>query len=113
MRDTADFNLPSADDAHDSSSEATHVLQIATDSNGHNSGRTYYIRAKSIEDYEKILTNINKSAKKARKAAEAKNMFRRVQYNVRKVYESNPFQAIVALMICAVILPQSLRMGER
>ena len=105
MRDTADFNLPHADNAHDGSSEAMHVLQIATDPNGHNSGRAYYLRAKSTENYEHILKSINKGAKVARRAAEAKNTFRRVQYKVRKMYESNAFQAVVAIMIGGVCPP--------
>ena len=105
MRDIADYNMPHTDHAHDGLSEAMHVLQIATDPNGHNSGRSYYLRAKSTEKYEHLLKNINKGAKVARRAVEAKNTFRRVQYRVRKVYESNVFQAVVALMIGGVCPP--------
>ena len=104
MRDTADFNtVLSARSDHDNSNQAEHVLQIATDRDGHNSGRAYYVKALTTEDFNKLLRHLNKSAKVARKAAEAKNAFRRTQYRVRIIYESKPFQAIMALMICAVM----------
>ncbi len=102
MRDTADFNTLLSDPGQHDASNGLHVLQIATEPNGHNSGRAYYVRASSKESCEKLLNQLNRGAKEARKAAEAKNAFRKTQYNVRKVYESQLFQAFTAAMISAV-----------
>ena len=105
MRDTADFNTVLSDHGHDEPSQVLHVLQIATEREGYNSGRAYYVRALSTQACEKLLHHLNKSAKAARRAAEAKNTFRRTQYRLRIVYHSGFFQATMALMICAVSEP--------
>jgi hypothetical protein len=104
MRDTADFNqlLSGQGGQQDEDDESMHVVQIATEMDGHNSGRAYYVRAHSKESCLELLQHINVNAKAARRAAEAKNAFRRTQYRVRKIYQSRPFQVIVAIMICAV-----------
>jgi hypothetical protein len=79
-----------------------HRLQIATVLTGHNSGRAYYLATSSKAGMEELLGKITKSAKAARKRAGAKTLFRMLQLKVRKRYESNIVQALMALMIGAV-----------
>ena len=101
------------------------TLQIATAKDGHNSGRLYYLQAdanEQMEDLKQFIqvfyladlflsweedfwwnTEFQVNAKAARKRAEARTIFRRWQGRVRKIYESQPFQAIVASFISAVI----------
>jgi hypothetical protein len=103
MKDDVDVNLLNVDHGdQDGSDTALHAIQIATDREGHNSGRDYYIQVSSKDSYDRLSAYLRKSAKAAKKRAEAHTAFRRSQWRVRKVYESKPCQVFVALMISAV-----------
>ena len=83
-------------------SNSSFPLQISTIRGGYNSGRSYYIQADSKESREELILMFTKLAKSARKRHEAHNVFRRVQLLARSVYESFPFQTMVAALILAV-----------
>ena len=80
----------------------SHVLQIATREDGHNSGRIYYLATESKESLDDLMSFLTKKSRKARSLAEAKTLYRRIQVKVRKYYESGQFQAIMAILIAAV-----------
>ena len=104
MKDDVDVNIRKVDHGEQDTGDGTrmHAIQIATDREGHNSGRDYYIQVPSKDVYDKLSDHMRKSAKAAKKRAEAQTAFRRSQYKVRKVYESKACQVLVALMISAV-----------
>ncbi len=79
----------------------SNVIQIKTDRDGHNSGRTYYLRTKESDDIVTILSGL---AKSARRRAENKSRFERHQLQVRTVYNSPPFQYLVAALIFGVVM---------
>jgi hypothetical protein len=100
--DTGPHGIPDPDTTPDSG-----AVQIATVKDGHNSGRPYYIKPRDREALEELTRLLKKNSKAARKRAQAANSFRRAQYAVRKVYDSQPFQIFVALLISAVGSPSS------
>ena len=77
------------------------MLQIATNQQGLNSGRTYYLRVES-ETFDDLLRTWSELARKARRRAEAQTLFKKVQREVRAIYDASLFQTCVALMIAAV-----------
>ncbi len=79
-----------------------HALQIRTDTDGYNSGRTYYLQASSDEQCADLVGQLTKQVKVARKKALARTRFQKSQETVRRVYESAPCQALVATLIVAV-----------
>jgi hypothetical protein len=82
------------------------ALIISTSPDGHNSGRMYYLQAKSEELRNKLVFDLTKMASEARRRAEAKTRCAESQYLVRRVFQSNLFQLISALLIVAVsVLP--------
>ena len=78
------------------------VMQIKTDPDGHNSGRTYYIRSNDSEDIGQMISRLSSLAKDARKRAENKSKFERQQLAVRRIYNSPPFQYFTAALIFGV-----------
>ena len=78
-------------------------LQIGTVENGYNSGRVYRIATRDREELKTLIARLTKFAKAARKRAEARTLFRKIQLKVRKRYETRHVQALMALMIMAVI----------
>ena len=105
MKDDVDVNLNVDQGEQDYSDGAhLHAFQIATDMEGHNSGRDYYVQVASKDSCDRLSDCLRKSSKAAKKRAEAHTAFRRSQYRVRKVYESKPCQVLVALTISAVKL---------
>jgi hypothetical protein len=84
--------------------EATvrHKMQIATIPTGYNSGRTYYIATHSKDLLDQLISKLKRYAKAERSRAEASNLFRKWQVKVRKRYESNIVQGVMAMMIGAV-----------
>ena len=79
-----------------------HKMQIATLPTGYNSGRTYYIATHSNDLFENLIVKLKKYAKAERSRAEASSLFRKIQMKIRKRYESNIVQGVMALMIGAV-----------
>ena len=62
------------------------VLQIATDPDGHNSGRSYHVRISSKETYDEIHPLLASLARAARKRANASTLFQRAQIRVQDIY---------------------------
>ncbi len=77
-------------------------MQIITVEEGFNSGRTYYLQASSEDECKDMTEVLKRMAKVARKRAEAKSKFRKIQEKVLKFYDSTPFQCGVAFLIIAV-----------
>ena len=96
MKDSAD------EENKDDSAAQRHKMQIATLPTGYNSGRTYYIATQSKDLLDKLISKLKKYAKAERTRAEANSLFRKVQLKVRKRYESNLVQGVMALLIGAV-----------
>jgi hypothetical protein len=82
----------------------SNAIQIKTIQDGHNSGRTYYIRSKTSEDDGRLVTTLTRLAKSAKIRAENKSRFERNQLQVRKVYNSRPFQYLMAVLIFGVVM---------
>ncbi len=78
------------------------AFQIATDTNGYNSGRSYYLQTASANQKQEIIAHLKTLATSARKKAEVKSLFRKTQDRVRAWYISRPFQSGAALLIVAV-----------
>jgi hypothetical protein len=77
-------------------------LQIATILTGYNSGRAYQLSTSSKASLDSLIDHLSKNAKAARKRAGTKTLFRMLQTKVRKRYESQLTQSLMALMIGAV-----------
>ena len=88
--------------SHSSQPQDFFCLQVATNAEGYNSGRTYTFRTRSKELYDEILPLLNKLAKNARRRARAQTFFRKCQWKVRKVYSHSICQSIIALIILGV-----------
>jgi hypothetical protein len=104
--ESSDLGLPGAQKKGGNSEVFTRmmnsqVIQIKTDREGHNSGRTYYLRVN--QDLGQITTRLSIMAKSAREKAENKSRFERHQLKVRRTYNSSLFQYFVAALIVGVI----------
>ena len=77
-------------------------LQITTDPESHNSGRSYYMRTSSKEEYDSFFLSLTKFTKTARKKAQASTVFQKAQLRVRKTYGRFECQCIFALIIIGV-----------
>ncbi len=91
-----------ADDDDGKDAAMRYCMQIATNATGYNSGRTYYIATKSKEHMVTLMNKVKKYAEVERTRAEASSLFRKMQLNVRRRYESSIVQVTMALMIGAV-----------
>ena len=103
-----DFVIEMKDQESQAGLEATvahdqYKLQIGTVENGYNSGRVYRIATRDREELKTLIARLTKFAKAARKRAEARTLFRKIQLKVLKRYETRHVQALMALMIMAVI----------
>jgi predicted RNA-binding protein YlxR (DUF448 family) len=78
------------------------AFQIATIPDGYNSGRSYYLQADSSDVKQKVIEQLQALSQSARKRAEVKSLFRKVQDHVREVYTTKIFQGSAALLIIAV-----------
>ncbi len=85
------------------SSRTGNAFQIATDTNGYNSGRSYYLQAAGTNQKQEIIAVLRKFSKIARKRAEVKSSLRQTQDRVRETYISWQFQTGAALLIVAVL----------
>jgi hypothetical protein len=94
-----------SEDEHGSdrtSSLTGHAFQIATDTNGYNSGRSYYLQAAGAGQKQDVINLLQKFSKIARMRAEVKSSFRKTQDRVRETYISWQFQTGAALLIVGV-----------
>ncbi len=113
IRDTSILAEISADDISElngtagSSDDNTaisskNVFEIETSPAGYNSGRKYQIKAKSNLEFRAIHGDLTKLSTTAREEAEAKSKFKKSQDRVGKIYNSNPVQRFLAILIFAV-----------
>ncbi len=103
IKEMKDITNASANDAGGKADhEDRYRLQIATVLTGYNSGRAYQLSTTSKASLDALLDRISKNAKAARKRASNKTLFRMLQQKVRKRYESQITQGMMALMIGAV-----------
>ena len=85
----------------------SHVMQIATQEEGFNSGRIYYLALDSKQALDELMVLLTRYSAKARAHAEAQTLLRKIQLKLRRKYESGAFQAVMALLIAAVNAPSS------
>ena len=78
------------------------ALQIKTNAEGYNSGRTYYLQAASPEQCSAMCASLTLQVQRARKAVVAGRRILRLQGKVLRAYESLAFQSGVAILIIAV-----------
>ena len=78
------------------------VLQIETSPEGYNSGRPYQIQTKNGQDFRALFEDLNKLSATAREEAEKKSKFKKLQGRVGQIFNSNPVQQFLALMIFGV-----------
>jgi hypothetical protein len=78
------------------------AVLINTIMDGYNSGRAYYLQAETEEVCRELAKTLAVMSKDAKKRAEAKTRFQKMQGKVLKFYESTPFQCLVAFLIVAV-----------
>ncbi len=105
MQDIANATISDAGGKSDH--EDRHRMLIATILTGYNSGRTYQLSTPSKSTLEALLARLSKNAKAARKRAGTKTLFKMLQMKVKKRYDSQITQAIMALMIGAVSAPRA------
>ena len=79
-----------------------YILQVATNPEGHNSGRSYYMRTSSKAVYDDFSLVLGRLTKAARKRAQASTIIQKAQLRVRKVYGRFICQSIFALIILGV-----------
>ena len=97
----ADDGAATKSDSPDTSTQ-NYVLQIATNPESYNSGRTYYLRTTSKETYDEIVPLLSNYAQAARERAIASTVFQRAQLRVRNVYQHVVCQSIFAMIIIGV-----------
>ena len=100
--DTSEVN--GSNSSHDETTAVSgkNVFEIETNPAGYNSGRLYQIRAKSAQDFRAMFEYLTKLSSDAREEAEAKTKFKKSQDRVGKVFNSNPLQGFLAVLIFAV-----------
>lgn len=84
------------------SENAKKMFQIETSEEGYNAGRVYTIQLKSETDFNAIINDLSRFCKIARDKAEARTRFKRTQDRVSKIFNSNPVQGFLALLIFTV-----------
>ena len=86
----------------ESDEQEPRALEIATEREGHNSGRVYYLRFNSQEILDSVNETVKANAKAARKRARAHTVFQRAQYQVKKIYKSRVSRLIINILIAVV-----------
>jgi hypothetical protein len=84
------------------SEDAKKEFQIETTEEGYNAGRIYAIQIKSEKDFRAIIDNLNQLCRTARDKDEAKSKFKRLQYRVSTIFNTNLIQGFFALLIFSV-----------
>jgi hypothetical protein len=77
-------------------------LMIETNSEGYNSGRTYYLQADSKLSCQDKIKKLSQYRKAAYERAHAQSLFRQAQRRVLKFYRSTWFQRVMAFLIISV-----------
>ena len=92
-------------DSANMQSQDFYFIQVATNPEGYNSGRSYNLRTKSKEMHGEILALLNHLSKEARGRAKSANSFRKSQLHVKNVYDHFLCQYFIALVIVGVCAP--------
>ncbi len=101
--DNSELNETNASSNDDATAVTNkNVFEIETTPTGYNSGRVYQIRTKSHQDFSTVFGHLSKLSADAREEAEAKTRFKKSQNRVGKVFNSNPVQGFLAILIFAV-----------
>ena len=87
---------------HEIQSQNHFCLQVATNSLGYNSGRSYMLRSVSSSSRDEVLVLLSKLSKDARKRAKAKTGFQKLQLKIKKYYEKDFVQGFIAMIIMTV-----------
>ena len=101
----ASDELGAKSDSDADSLQKNFVLQVATNPEGHNSGRSYYLRTWSKEVHDDIFPLLDQLVKYARKRSDGSSQFERAQHKVRQIYGHYICQCIFALIIVGVSWP--------
>lgn len=78
---------------------------VETHPEGFNSGRTYHLQADSKALCQDIVRKLSQYSAAALEKAHARSVFAKAQRQIDKVYRSNIFQSLTALLIVAVSRP--------
>ncbi len=89
------------DECEELNNKSAKVIHIATEQDGHNSGREYFMRPEA-KDRESFITNLQQFSREAKIRRENHNVFQRAQTSVRKIYESAPSQALIVFLFAMV-----------
>ena len=91
----------------DTQSQNNFCLQVATNPQGYNSGRSYMLRSGSSSTRDDILSLLSQLSKHAKKRAKARTGFQMLQVKVKKYYEKDFCQSFIALIIMTASAPPS------
>jgi len=80
-------------------SHGLYTIHIATENDGYNSGRVYYLQAESNEINDRLLLAIQENSKAARKRKASRNIWQRAQRRLNEWFNSTPVQAFVIAVI--------------
>mmetsp|Transcript_52869 Transcript_52869/g.139184 ORF Transcript_52869/g.139184 Transcript_52869/m.139184 type:complete len:307 (+) Transcript_52869:92-1012(+) len=83
-------------------SHGLYTIHIATENDGYNSGRVYYLQAESNEINDRLLLAIQENSKAARKRKASRNIWQRAQRRLNEWFNSTPVQAFVIAVISLV-----------
>ena len=78
----------------------SNALQIQTITDGHNSGRKYFLQADTDVQQNQLVTELNRLARRA--STELISSSKRRQMYVKRIYNSNAVQSVAALLIVMV-----------
>lgn len=81
------------------------AFTLETIPDGHNSGRTYHLRAGSQERSQEVVASLKAKVEKAQQEIHARDRFQRNRERLRRVYDSRLFQYTVAALILTVHWP--------
>jgi hypothetical protein len=78
------------------------VVQIRTKQDGHNSGRTYYMRICCAENHTRVSQELLDAAARARRRAVAQSRLQKLQGAMKRLHESSVYQIAIATLILTV-----------
>ena len=83
------------------SSEVVKAIHIATEEDGNNSGRDYYLQT-DPKELDQLIISLRAMSREAKKHRDNHNIFQRAQKKVRRLYEAVPTQSLVCLLFAMV-----------
>jgi len=95
-------------DGDDEDSRNACIVIVKTEREGHNAGRTYQIRAKTLERAEEMVKTLNKCVDEAL-VDEGDTWVTRYQRKAKAFYDSDTMQMAIALLIVSAFLLSIVR----